>query len=328
MPPPKSRCRRGFTLVELLIVMAMIAILIGLLLPAVQKIREAANRMVCTNNLKQIGQAFHRYHETNGYLPDGGKNKCDLPYSPFMPMSDQMLCDSVRDDPNGNYGCCGPYDGPFPAEATLLERRAEWSWPYQILPFIEQEALYQTISDEVVFRTPIKVYNCPTRRAGRLEMNHSTIDYAGCAGTGDNGIVVRRGTGPINFAAVTDGLSNTVMVGEKRMKVDRFGRTGDDNQGWAAPGWDTEIFRVAANDPDQPASARGPDPDIRRTAIPPFTADDIDAGLREFGSSHPAGANIVLGDGSVRHIRFHPDPTAFQRYCVRNDGSTVNPTEF
>jgi prepilin-type N-terminal cleavage/methylation domain-containing protein len=328
MPRPTSRRRRGFTLLELLVVIAIIAILIGLLLPAVQRIREAANRMACTNNLKQIGLAFHSFHDANGFLPDGGKNKCDLAYSRFMPLSDQMHCDSARVDPKDTYGCCAPYDGPFPSGATLLEKRAEWSWPYQILPFIEQDALYKTISNTTVVRTPIKIYNCPTRRPARLEKNHSTIDYAGCAGTGNNGMVVRNGTGAINFAAVTDGLSNTVMVGEKRMKVDRLGLTSDDNESWAAPGWDTEIFRVAAYDPDQPTTARGPDPDIRQTCIPPFTADNIDSGLREFGSSHPAGANVVLGDGSVRHIRFHPDPTAFQRYCVRNDGANFSANDF
>jgi prepilin-type processing-associated H-X9-DG protein len=77
---------------------------------------------------------------------------------------------------------------------------------------------------------------------------------------------------------------------------------------------------VAARDPDRPTGDRGPSADILRTTVPPFSAANLDSGLIQFGSSHPTGANVVLGDGSVRHIRFNPDPTAFQRFCVRNDG--------
>jgi len=330
MAPRRAPPRGAFTLTELLVVIACLAILIGLLLPAVQKVREASNRLACSNHLKQIGLAFHAHHDTHRYLPDGGKNKCDPPYSVFMPAWMRSACDAANANPaDGNeYGCHGPYGGPFPPGATLLDRRAEWSWPYQILPFLGENALHTNPANGAVLRAPLPVYNCPSRRPPRLVNYHSTIDYAGCAGTGADGMVVRQGTEAVTFEAVPDGLSNTVMLGEKRMKTDRFGRTTDDNESWAAPGWDTEIYRVAAADPDRPPTDRGPSPDVRRTTVPPFTAANLNAGLSQFGSSHPHGVNLVLGDGSVRHIRFNPDPTAFQRFCVRNDGATFNPNDF
>jgi prepilin-type N-terminal cleavage/methylation domain-containing protein len=326
-PPGRS----AFTLVELLVVVAIIAVLIGLLLPAVQKIREAANRIQCSSHLKQIGLAFHNFHDTNGYLPDGGKNKCNTPYSVFMPAADRARCDAANADPNDDYGCCAPYDGPFPSGTSLQDKRMEWSWPYQILPFIEQENLQRATSNTTVIRSPIKIYVCPSRRQAKLYgsgAGHSVIDYAGCGGTSsssNNGMLIRQGLGPIDFAAVSDGLSNTVMVGEKRLKKDQFGKADDDNESWAEPGWDSEIVRYAARDRDRPTGDRGPSADIRVTNPNIWPGDAFNNGLSQFGSSHPHGANFILGDGSVRHIRFNPNPTAFQRFCVRNDGNTFDP---
>jgi prepilin-type N-terminal cleavage/methylation domain-containing protein len=322
MVPTRGPRGRGFTLAELLVVIALIALLIGLVLPAVEKIRETSNRMTCAKHLKQIGMAFHNYHDTYGYLPDGGKNQCDRPYHPFMPPGVRSRCDAARETVGDIYGCCSPFE-PF---GMLVDHRSEWSWPYQILPFVEQDALHKNPNDAFVRRSPLKFFHCPSRRPAQLYLNHGTIDYAGCAGSnGDNGMVVRAGRGAVSFGSVPDGLSTTVMLGEKRMKKDRFGVSSDDNESWASPGWDLDIYRSAVNDPDRPSTDRGPSPDIAKTSVDAFP--EIDSALQQFGSSHPRGVNVVLGDGSVRFVKFNPHPNAFLRYCVRDDAVGFNPND-
>ena len=290
------RNRSGFTLIELLVVIAIIAILIGLLLPAVQKVREAAARTQCGNNMKQIALAFHASHDALGKFPDGGKNEADPPVS-------------------GSGNCCAPLAGS----------RVEWSWTYYLLPYIEQGNTFNAAKSTTAQQTVVKTYYCPSRRAAAAYPTVAKVDYAGCAGTagnGTNGVLVRQGMPAVTMASLTDGTSNTVMLGEKRMKLDKFGVSYDDNEAYVSPGWDSEIERRAVRDLDRPTTDRGPSRDIRVTDPAIFT--DPNSGLSQFGSSHPSGCNVALADGSVRHVRFNPDPETFRRLCVRNDGLVVN----
>jgi prepilin-type N-terminal cleavage/methylation domain-containing protein/prepilin-type processing-associated H-X9-DG protein len=167
--------RRGFTLIELLVVIAIIAVLIGLLLPAVQKVREAAARMQCSNNLKQIGLAFMNYESSYQYIPQG-------PYDNDPRLQTNL---SVYDETPPTYGgtpCCNAShpDG--------------WNHWFRILPYIEQQNVYNladfntappnTINSTQVAQSLIKTYYCPSRRppTGYGTSRTGRCDYAGNAG--------------------------------------------------------------------------------------------------------------------------------------------------
>ncbi len=154
------RSRQGFTLVELLVVISIIGVLMGLLLPAVQMARESGRRTQCTNNLKQIGLAFLQHDSQFRILPDGGKGP-------------RWLAPTRLGSGPGNYNTAP---------------RQNWGWAYQILPFIEQEALWSNAQDQVVLGTPIAAYHCPTRRFPKTYSGSqgvvAMIDYAGNAGCG------------------------------------------------------------------------------------------------------------------------------------------------
>jgi prepilin-type N-terminal cleavage/methylation domain-containing protein/prepilin-type processing-associated H-X9-DG protein len=269
--------RSALTLIELLVVMAIVAVLIGLLLPAVQKVRDAAARIQCSNNLRQIGLAFHSHHDSLGAFPHGG------------------------------------YNVP-PATSANPAIRAQWSWCYQILPYIEQDNLYRTTSVSTIDRTPIRLYYCPARRSAQLYEDRAKVDYAGCAGTdgsaGSNGMLTRPPTQqPCRIADVTDGTSSTIMLGEKQLNSLMFGLSLDDNESCYRPGWngDWEVYRVGSSPPQ------------RDRAEP---CDE--APSHRFGSAHGSGLNVVFGDGSVRHVRYSINAVVWQRACVRNDGEAYS----
>jgi len=282
--------RKGFTLIELLVVIAIIAILIGLLLPAVQKVREAAARMKCSNNLKQMGVAFHSYHDTTGFLPTAG-NDANAGHNP-------------------------------------AQDRRDFGWTYEILPYIEQENLQRQTSIPVIRATPLSVYGCPSRSGPRVVSGNAKSDYAGNGGpnpnarpgTNCNGPIVlsRNGTGNdvqpgvLRFASIPDGLSNTLFAAEKL--VTRGKTCCVDNESWAGPGIDGDIIRGSrANG----SSWWTPTQDFDSTTVP----DDENY---RFGSAHSGGMNGLLGDGSVRFVRYNVDPVQFMRLCHRQDGGTVN----
>jgi type II secretory pathway pseudopilin PulG len=310
------------TLVELLVVVAIIATLIALLLPAVQAAREAGRRAACSNNIRQLGLGTLGYLETNGSFPPGGKNACsNQPYHP--------QCSEGPPLPGGGMNGAATLD------------RTEWSWAFQILPFIDGQAVFnQPLTpegDAVIHRTPIPIMYCPTRRPVALYNSMARADYAGSAGTGYytgstwtleqcfralNGLIIRTGVGSVRPGHVRDGLSNTLMLGEKQLNPRDFGRPNDQNEPYTIAGWDSEVVATGTSTEDSHTFMWGPPaPDTRHNSI---LLNNPAAGSWRFGSSHPGVLATAFADGSVRWVRFDCDGVTFERACNRSDRQHVD----
>jgi len=328
----KRTGRRAFTLVELLVVIAIIGILIALLLPAVQAARESARRSQCTNNLKQIGLAFHTFQDTHGHLPSGGRD------------GDYRLPNTLTGST-----CC--------RSAT----RSGWTWCYKILPFMEQNSVYELGSDandpvtpgagynndeNIVAQEVIEGFYCPTRRDPKAHDSglFYRTDYAGSVGergpdnvrdpssAGLKGVVIRTGSGTTCIERIRDGSSNTIMVGEKALHPESFGEEGGDNERWNNVGWDECVIRFGAGMLSDGATyGLPPIPDLEAThEVNGSWTTITDLGGRTwgqwhpyFGSSHIGGTNFCMADGSVRLISFVVDSETFRHVSLTNDGETV-----
>jgi prepilin-type N-terminal cleavage/methylation domain-containing protein len=311
----KTRRRAGFTLIELLVVIAIIAILMALLLPAVQKVREAANRMICANNLHQIAIAAHNYHNDYLRLPPGyiGGANGDVSMSanhsgtlfhllPYLEQDNVYKLIQVNINPEAPLMANSHwYNSPTTNRIGASHKIKGFYCPSDDLP--STDVTVRVYLDTAVTHfngTPCAWFNAFIFPIDGTILGLGRTNYIGCAGSSGagthptlgnfEGMLVNRGKLTLGQVTAQDGTSNTLMFGE--------------SLGGAGVGPRDRLFTWMG------AGTLGTYWGLMRGNVaPPATPVDCSTGSavftwRRFSSRHPAGVQFAFGDGSIRIIRF------------------------
>ena len=328
--------RIGFTLIELLVVIAIIAVLIGLLLPAVQKVREAANRMSCSNKLKQIALACHQYATAHRVLPPAGKG----------------------------YGWCRVLPD-YPAD----ERTLNFNGMVLLLPYLEQDAVYARLKLDQAFANvrsgtwsttywpdpqnppppvgdavtngngalmslQLGIFRCPSDDGGPVQAAGSAygpggsltgarsnydfitryLEYANCnywqRADAANKYMFGMNSA-CRLTSVKDGLSNTFMLGETTLEVYNGRAPCWGYRGWVMTGIDTNHWQPRGINDWTFLTYTEPRPGRLGT-------------WGTAGSLHPGGCHFAMGDGSVRFVQETIDNVTLRRMATIAEGTIAN----
>ena len=320
--PTSSRSQRGFTLIELLVVIAIIAILIGLLLPAVQKVREAAARMKCSNNLKQIGIAAHNFHDVNGKLPNAYDARTGLSWHVLiLPFVEQDNLYKLFDMTNAStsHAIVGRND------PHGLVKIPTYQCPSS--PLTEQAFGAPNNTNGDSDRIPGNSSGRPAAIAHYFGVNgpRGTNPATGAAyptGTATHegvpaatsGMFQRDGNN--NLTGITDGTSNTIMVAEMSWVSPQYGTR---YRTWVRGG--EEYAGVVAGRPSFVVSGKN----VTNAINSIFTANVIvPYNDLPFGSMHSGGMNAAFGDGSIRFLRQSLDMATYRALASKNGGEVVS----
>lgn len=289
--------RQAFTLIELLVVIAIIAIMMGLLLPAVQKVREAANRARCQNNLKQIGLALHNFHTDRGSFPPGYQDQAVWP---------------------------DPDQGPG------------WGWAAFLLDYLEQGAIRSQINYSLNVGDPLnapprvlplKVFLCPSdRQLGTFTVTDGGANswvlapgsYVACNGNDGvddmttpphTGVFVRGPTG-FRIEDITDGTSNTFLVGERCTTM-------------SLATWTGAVTNALVPSVRSPGSFSGASALVLGHCGPHLPNDNIVTDADAMSSAHIQGVLFLFGDGSVRPVNNSINMATYDALATRAGDEVV-----